>query len=230
MPKQSIFVGDEFPLNCGSIATVVKYNSYTSIDIITSSGYTKNVKGNCLLSGFIKDNFVPSVYGIGYLGDKNVSYKCKQVWYSGLSRCYDKNFQINCPSYIGCSFIKLWHNCSNFEEWFDENYVDGWHLDKDLKVYGNKLYSPETCVFVPNIINSFFYKKQLVNNLSHGVIRYNSGYSSNIKPRKVVYSIKDAKNNYWNAKYIKMQEIIKQYPQFKELLENYFEKFFSELY
>lgn len=35
------------------------------------------------------------------------------------------------------------------QDWEDKQ------LDKDLLVEGNKVYSPETCVFVSNIVNSF---------------------------------------------------------------------------
>ena len=38
--------------------------------------------------------------------------------------------------------------------WWLENQVDGWQLDKDL-VGDGKLYSPDTCVFVPSWVNSF---------------------------------------------------------------------------
>ena len=31
---------------------------------------------------------------------------------------------------------------------------EGWHLDKDILVKGNKVYSPETCCFVPVELNS----------------------------------------------------------------------------
>lgn len=39
----------------------------------------------------------------------------------------------------------------------DENWkphMEGWHLDKDILLKGNKVYSPETCAFVPAKINS----------------------------------------------------------------------------
>ena len=33
------------------------------------------------------------------------------------------------------------------------HYREDWHLDKDLLFKGNKVYSPETCVFIPREIN-----------------------------------------------------------------------------
>ena len=32
-------------------------------------------------------------------------------------------------------------------------------LDKDILIKGNKIYSPETCIFVPQTINSLFVKR-----------------------------------------------------------------------
>jgi hypothetical protein len=34
--------------------------------------------------------------------------------------------------------------------------MQGWHLDKDILVKGSKVYSPETCCFVPPDINYMF--------------------------------------------------------------------------
>ena len=47
-----------------------------------------------------------------------------------------------------------WKRYSNFKRWFDENYTPKYDLDKDILVKGNKVYSPDTCCFVPHFINS----------------------------------------------------------------------------
>ena len=80
-------------------------------------------------------------------------------WNNMLHRCYDsKKHKIN-PTYIGCFVCKDWMYLSNFKNWFDENYVEGWCLDKDILVKGNKEYSPGKCCFVPNEINVLFTKR-----------------------------------------------------------------------
>lgn len=49
-----------------------------------------------------------------------------------------------------------------FYEWMRENFyqIDGENaavqLDKDIKLKGNMVYSPDTCLFVPRKINAFF--------------------------------------------------------------------------
>ena len=40
-----------------------------------------------------------------------------------------------------------------FCDWFHDNYREGYQLDKDLLIQGNKVYSPNTCVFIPQSIN-----------------------------------------------------------------------------
>lgn len=60
--------------------------------------------------------------------------------------------------YKGCSVSEDWKYLSNFIKWVDEQPNRDWEncqLDKDLLVDGNKLYSPDTCVFVDVKVNSF---------------------------------------------------------------------------
>lgn len=77
--------------------------------------------------------------------------KFYEMWYSMLCRCYSEKY----PSYIGCSVCEEWLSLVKFKEWFDENYVDGWQLDKDLIHKQNKIYSADTCSFVPSKVNTF---------------------------------------------------------------------------
>ena len=53
------------------------------------------------------------------------------------------------------SYIK-WHD--NFKVWYDQHKIPGMSLDldKDILFKGNKVYSPETCCFVPHAINTLF--------------------------------------------------------------------------
>lgn len=78
------------------------------------------------------------------------SYEC---WVCMLDRCYGTKNNGRNSSYIGCSVCDDWLIFSNFKKWFDENYKDGLYLDKDILVRGNRMYSPNTCSFVPLNIN-----------------------------------------------------------------------------
>ena len=40
-------------------------------------------------------------------------------------------------------YMHEWKRFSNFKKWFDDNYVDGYAIDKDLICKGNKCYCPE---------------------------------------------------------------------------------------
>lgn len=101
------------------------------------------------------------VYGKGVKGD---SISCMNgklskpytTWRNMLERCYSQNYHLRKPTYINCSVCKEWLYYPTFKEWFDENYVEGWQLDKDLLVNGNKIYGPNTCIFVPTQINTLF--------------------------------------------------------------------------
>ena len=76
-----------------------------------------------------------------------------------LQRCYSESHLVRQPTYKGCSVCEEWLTFSNFKSWMEQQDWEGKQLDKDLLVYKNKIYSPETCVFVSSVINSFFVEK-----------------------------------------------------------------------
>lgn len=77
------------------------------------------------------------------------------------SRCYNEHFHEIRPEYIGCQMCPEWRESrENIVQWIYENmYVipgETMSIDKDLKIPGNKIYSPETCIILPVPINTFF--------------------------------------------------------------------------
>ena len=80
-------------------------------------------------------------------------------WVAMLGRCYSKSYQERWPSYKGCSVCEEWLTFSNFKSWMETQDWNGKELDKDLLVYQNKIYSPETCVFIDKRLNTFLIKR-----------------------------------------------------------------------
>ena len=78
---------------------------------------------------------------------------CKRIWTAMLVRCYSKKNLERNPTYENVFVCEDWKRISRFRKWFEKNYTQGYQLDKDIICKGNKLYSPETCCFVPQEIN-----------------------------------------------------------------------------
>ena len=95
-----------------------------------------------------------------YDGFSKSGGRCKQVWENILQRCYQESEQKRHPTYRGCSICEEWMVFSSFEKWFNENYVDGYEIEKDILVKGNKVYGPEFCCFVPRRINILLTRRQ----------------------------------------------------------------------
>lgn len=72
-----------------------------------------------------------------------------------LTRCYSTKFQERYPTYIGCTVAENWLTFSSFKAWMETQDWEGLQLDKDLLFEGNKVYSPETCVFISPMVNTF---------------------------------------------------------------------------
>lgn len=96
-------------------------------------------------------------------GVRKVVWSCPYygTWTKMLKRCYDKNLHNTHPTYTDCVVEESWHYFSNFRKWMDsQNWLDDFgrklHLDKDIMVIGNKVYSEGTCMFVNNMVNNLF--------------------------------------------------------------------------
>ena len=110
------------------------------------------------------------VYGVGINDADYIVHKTKEIngkwkiiwrcpfyakWSNMLERCYSEKLHSKHPSYSGCYAVAEWHSFMGFRGWMVAQDWENKELDKDLLVSGNKLYSPETCVFVSQAVNSF---------------------------------------------------------------------------
>jgi hypothetical protein len=95
-------------------------------------------------------------YGVGIVDIIVTNKKLYNSWKSIFSRCYSPSSLKKRPTYNGCTISEEWHLLSNYKSWYEENYVEGWQIDKDLLFPRNKIYSAETCLFIPLAINSLF--------------------------------------------------------------------------
>lgn len=158
-------VGEVYENNVGLKFVVIEYNGCNDVKVkfVDSSYTTFSTAGN-IRSGSVKDKMSPSVYGVGVVGANSISTNQKPhqeyvFWNSMLQRCYDLSYQLKRPTYIGCTSSNNFKYYPYFKDWCNKQVGfgnKGWCLDKDILVKGNKLYSEDTCCFVPREINSLF--------------------------------------------------------------------------
>lgn len=192
--------------NEGYEMKIVEYNNSSNITIEFQDEHKARVNTSYrhFKSGSICNPYHKSVCNIGYFGvgkykakingEHTPAYKC---WYKMMKRCYDPYFlnKDRNVTYINCFVCEEWHNFQNFAKWYEDNYyeVEGekMELDKDILVKGNKIYSPNTCIFVPVAINKLF------NRHKGGRGRYPIGVSYNKYNESLyVYCHKDSRQEY----------------------------------
>lgn len=158
-------VGEVYKTNQGYNIEITEYLGANNCTIKFDCGLTlKNISYGNISKGIVSNPMHKSVFEVGCVGVGQSSrindVKCYRVWNSMLSRCYSKLYSDKFSTYEGISVCLEWHNLQTFSEWFHKNYIEGFELDKDILIKGNKIYSPETCAFVPKEINYLFTKRQ----------------------------------------------------------------------
>ena len=205
----------------GSKMIIKEYRGSMDMDVyFPKYDYTKkHVAYKEFNNGNIKCAYEPKVFGVGYIGEgrhntliNGKRTKCYDVWRRMIERCYSSKYHDREPTYIDCEVHKLWHNFQTFSEWFENNFyqIEGqrMELDKDILCKGNKMYSPDACVFVPQRINSLFIKRDNDRgDYPLGVTRINKKYRA--------YCHIDKKNKYLGT-YTTPEQAFQAYKNFKE--------------
>lgn len=164
-------IGKTAVTNEGYILKVIDGSTRQKYCTIQIEDYIKEVRYDSLKTGSIKYPYHKSVQNVGYFGVGEFSVKTHKEayksWTSMINRAYNKNHQKTHPSYIGTSVCQKWHNFQVYAKWFMENYKEGWELDKDLLSSKNKIYSKETCLFIPQKLNGFLTNVNKSNTSGH---------------------------------------------------------------
>lgn len=176
---------------------------------------------------------ISKVHGIGYnygkyptsIGNKRI--KEYTLWAAMLERCTSK-FQNNHHSYIGTSCSENFKSYSFFYEWcqtqvgYKNKDANGevWHLDKDILVKGSKVYSENTCVFLPRRLNTLLVNRSLFRGNSPLGVSWaeNAGkftvWCKGVKTRKYLGSFNseiEAFNVYKEFKQKTIKQVAEQY-------------------
>lgn len=146
----------------GTQMEIIDYINCDHVVVKFETGNTKVISYDHFKSGSVKNPYDRTVFNFGYIGEGK--YKSTDTAYTNwahmIERCYDPKFLNANPTYRNTVVCDEWLNFQNFAAWYHENYytIEGCRmsLDKDILVKGNKVYSPQTCVIVPDFINSTF--------------------------------------------------------------------------
>lgn len=141
---------------------------------ITTVRYTDAKIGN------VRDRYARTIFGVACIGNASSYHVAYNIWEGMISRCYN----INSTSYpmYGAKGVTVCDKWKCFEYFLEDlPYIDGYdnwinypgqyHLDKDYKQMGfpyhKKVYSLETCCFIPVADNTCIaiYEKNMRDNI-----------------------------------------------------------------
>ena len=155
----------------GSKMEIITYRCNNDIDVYFEEydWIYYNAEYKRFKNGQLKCPYEKTICNKGYIGEGEYRVSenkrhtnCYLLWKGMLHRCYDKKYHKKHLTYKDCEVCEEWLNFQNYAKWKQENYYqvndEKMHLDKDILIKGNKIYSPKTCVFVPHTINELFTK------------------------------------------------------------------------
>lgn len=157
------YEGRSFSTKTSGDLIIVKYLKAKDVKVkFLNTGYETSTTMDNILNGRVKDYLLPSVFGVGVLGGANYSQEyCCVMWRKMLQRCYNIATHERQPTYVNCTISDNFKYYPYFKEWCEKQTGfgnEGWQLDKDVLLKGNKIYSEVTCVFVPKEINTLLIK------------------------------------------------------------------------
>lgn len=221
--------GEERLNNFGSKMIIARYKNAYDVDVyFPEYNWTaRNTRYDVFKKGNIVCSYERRAYGVGYLGEGKYKVlkngkptKCYQIWHSMLQRCYDHKYHKKALTYINCEVCEEWLCFQNFAKWYYNNYYEVGSqkmcLDKDILCKGNKVYSPETCIFVPERINTLFIKCDKSRG-KYPIGVYYKKQTGKFVARCSVYDLKENKSKLKHlGLYNTHEEAFEFYKEFKE--------------
>lgn len=194
-------IGEENYNSFGTLMRVVEYIDSNNITVEFQDEYKFRKKTQYVnfRTGRVKNPYDTIVFGVACLGsgkygswkDERNSKGTYKAWINMLQRCY-VDMKGKYAAYYGIVKVcEEWLNFQNFAEWYESHYYDipneRLHIDKDIKSSKCKLYSPDTCILIPQSINEVVrdnYRKSKDFDLPVTIRRGNNGYQVSFRGEK----------------------------------------------
>ena len=162
-----------------------KHGEFINVPVyITSGSKQRNGCSECASQNRQASQRKNKLYGVGvndWDDAVSISYSKKipeyQMWKDLLKRVYSEKYHKKQPTYVGVTIDSKWHSLKGFIEDvstlknYEEALHNGYALDKDIAVNGNRHYSLENCCFVPPEVNTQFKVLNKTNGLPKGVYK-----------------------------------------------------------
>lgn len=132
---------------------IIAYSNCEEVTIrFANTGYEYTTPYYHIQNLEVRDRFFKGKYNT-FVGVGEADRDAYKAWYNMIYRCQ------HCSSYNNVTVCDEWYDFSNFLKWYNNQYKElGWHLDKDILSVGSRVYSPQTCCFLPPELNTFFEK------------------------------------------------------------------------
>lgn len=210
---------------------IIRYGGWENIDVQFQDEFYY-IKEHQTYSNFkkgeIKNPYDRTVFGVGYVGVGK--YKTKengrftiyyQQWKNMLLRCYVKAERHH--AYENAKVCEEWLNFQVFAKWYDEHYYkikENLQIDKDIKYPGNTIYSPQTCILIPQKINLMFANKPNSRGLPNGITKQGDVYLAKYNHTRlgVFNTIKEAYRCQTQKKKDVIIELVNEY---KDIMPKY---------
>ena len=129
-----------------------------------NTGYETTVTAQQFRNQQVRDRSIPILYfgfgvndGVGIRrGSEPKEYR---LWRDMVARCYSVKKLFRNKSYETCTISSDFVRYSDFASWCKDQVgfdMDNYHLDKDILSTCGKIYSKDTCCFIPRELNCLY--------------------------------------------------------------------------
>lgn len=133
------------------------------VQIQDDNKYIAEVSERQIDTGNIKNPYGKEFYGVGYLGvgayNSVSSSAAYLVWTNLMKRCYSAERSSKYRVYDDCVIDERWHSFQEFGKYYHKNCKDEYLITKDLLIDNCKVYSEDTCIFVPQCVEEYLTKR-----------------------------------------------------------------------